>query len=331
MAQELILTCSKLSSLITAQNRPINPASVYLASLGSNESRRVMSSYLSIMARMAAGLTKHRDMVSTYHDYPWGTLRRAHITAIVGLLNESGRSPATVNTYLHALKGVAREAWALNQMTSDENAHIERIKPVRGSRLSPGRVLTSEDMRSLLNTTQADRSEIGVRDYAMLLLLLSAGLRRTEIVTLNCSSINLGAHKIHILGKGNKERIAYIDDNCAIALKYWMEQVLVDDSGSLFCRIRKGGNMTGERLTAQSVLYILQKRCAKAGIGKASPHDLRRTYATMMIEDGEDLITIRDSMGHASVETTQRYICLNDDKRRKASSRLGKRISNLTS
>jgi len=325
MTQELIPASTELPSLATYQSRPANAASVYLSSLGSKESRRVMASYLSIIARMVAEISDIK--ATSYLDFPWGILRKAQVTAIVAMLNESGRSPATVNTYLHALKGTAREAWALKQMDSEEFQHIKSVKTVRGSRLPAGRVLSNEDINELLNTTESDRSEAGVRDYAMLLLLLSAGLRRTEVVDLDCSSVDFKDLAIKVKGKGNKERIAFIDHATADALKYWIDQVRGEENGPLFCRIRKGGDVQRTRLSSQSVLYILQKRCLEVGIELATPHDLRRTFATMMIDDGEDLITVRDSMGHASVETTQRYIRLNHDKRRKASAKLGQRLA----
>lgn len=309
----------------TAGRGYTNAAAVYLASLGSSESQRVMASYLSIVARAVSSRSKTIKATS-FLDFPWGVMRRADVVGIVSMLKDGNRSPATINTYLYGLKGVAREAWALGQISSDDHQHIQSLKPVRGSRLSKGRVLSQADIDALLQTCQADRSEIGVRDYAMMQILLGVGLRRAEIVSLDLANLAPSSGKIRVLGKGNKEREAYLPSVGWRALNYWIDQVRGAEPGPLFCRIRKGGDVQGTRLSAQSVLHILQNRCTEAGIEHVAPHDLRRTYATMLIEDGNDLVTVRNSMGHASVSTTERYIRPDEEAFRRASERLGQRL-----
>lgn len=323
--QEIVLLQDTQVSTASHTGRRINAASVYIASLDSRESQRVMSSYLSVVARYIGSV--HKQPVSSFLELNWGVLRRAEITTIMAKLKESGRMPATINTYMYALKGVAREAWALKQMDVDDFQHIMAIRPVRGSRLGKGRPLPDEEMTELLMTCEADRSEIGVRDHAMIQVLLGAGLRRTELVTLDLEHINLKTGVLHAIGKGNKERQAHLPGNALKAVKYWVSQVRGEDEGPLFCRIRKGGDVTGERLSSQSVWFILEKRCLEAGIPVSKPHDLRRTFASLMLETGSDLVTVRDAMGHASVETTQRYIIKDDEDMRHASERINSKLS----
>lgn len=92
--------------------------------------------------------------------------------------------------------------------------------------------------------------------------------------------------------------------------------------GPLFTRIRRFDTLTDDRLTDQAVYHILQVRQRQAGIEKCAPHDLRRTFATAMLDNGEDLITIRDAMGHASVTTTQQYDRRGEQRLRAARDRL---------
>ena len=92
--------------------------------------------------------------------------------------------------------------------------------------------------------------------------------------------------------------------------------------GPLFTRIRAGDDVTSQRLTPQAVYHILGQRRAESGIGECAPHDLRRTFASMMLDNGEDLITVRDAMGHASVTTTQKYDRRGDERLRKAADKL---------
>lgn len=309
------------------KGRPVNAASVYLASLDSRESQRVMASCLSVIARYIG--TRIEQPITSFHQVDWGALRREEITAILAMLKTSGRMASTVNRYMYALKGVAREAWALRQMDIEDYQHIRSIKSMRGSRLGNGRPLTDDDLKDLLLTCAADRSEIGVRDHAMMQVLVGAGLRRAELVGLELSHLDEDRGVLYAIGKGNKERQAYLPDNALRAVKYWISQVRGNDSGPLFCRIRKGGDVTGERLSSQSVWYILEKRCLEAGIPVSKPHDLRRTFATNMLETGSDIITVRDAMGHSSVVTTQAYIIKDDSDRRLASERINHKLSTL--
>lgn len=110
-----------------------------------------------------------------------------------------------------------------------------------------------------------------------------------------------------MLGKGNKERLAFMPMGTWQRLRTWIDDVRGEKDGPLFTRIRRFDTLTNDRLTDQAVYHVLQVRQRRAGIAKCAPHDLRRTFATAMLDNGEDLITVKDAMGHASVTTTQQY------------------------
>ncbi|MEQ4962276.1 tyrosine-type recombinase/integrase [Enterobacter hormaechei] len=284
---------------LSGSDVPVSPARAYLLSLNSPRSRQTMASFLNTVAGMLGAASL--DTCS------WGSLRRHHVMAVTELLRDTGRATATVNTYLSALKGVAKEAWMLRIMDVDTFQHIRAVRNLRGSRLPRGRALPTSDIRALFEACETDKSSLGVRDAAMLAVVLGCGLRRSEAVGLDLRDIVTNERALRVLGKGNKERLSYMPAGTWQRLLFWIDQVRGEQPGPLFTRIRRFDTLTNDRLTDQAVYHILQVRQRQAGIAKCAPHDLRRTFATAMLDNGEDLITVRDAMGHASVTTTQQY------------------------
>lgn len=278
---------------------PVSPARAYLLSLNSPRSRQTMASFLNIVAGMLGA--------GSLDACSWGSLRRHHVMAVTELLRDTGRATATVNTYLSALKGVAKEAWMLKLMDVESFQHIRAVRNLRGSRLPRGRALPPDEIRALFGACEADSSCIGIRDAAMLAVILGCGLRRSEAVGLDLSDVVTNERALTVLGKGNKERLAYMPAGTWQRLMIWIDDVRGEKDGPLFTRIRRFDTLTNARLTDQTVYHVLQVRQRQAGIVKCAPHDLRRTFATAMLDNGEDLITVKDAMGHASITTTQQY------------------------
>lgn len=299
---------------LSGGDAPVSPARAYLLSLNSPRSRQTMASFLGIVAGMLGA--------ASLESCNWDSLRRHHVMAITELLRDTGRATATVNTYLSALKGVAKEAWMLKLMDVESFQHIRAVRNLRGSRLPRGRALPPEEIRSLFGACEADDSSIGVRDAALLAVILGCGLRRSEAVGLDLSDIVTDERALRVLGKGNKERLAYTPAGTWQRLQKWVEEVRGEKEGPLFTRIRRFDTLTNDRLTDQAVYHVLQVRQRQAGIEKCAPHDLRRTFATAMLDNGEDLITVKDAMGHASVTTTQQYDRRGEARLRKARDRL---------
>ncbi|MGY5359773.1 tyrosine-type recombinase/integrase [Cronobacter dublinensis] len=299
---------------IGGQARALNPAMAYLISLPSAASRQTMRSFLQIVAGMLGA--------KTLQHCPWGSLRRHHIQGLLEMLSASGRAPATINTYLSALKGTAREAWMMKLMDTDSYQQILAVRAVRGSRLTRGRALSADEVRALFTHCEQDKSCKGPRDAAMLAVMLGCGLRRAEVVGLDYESILAADQALRVLGKGNKERLAFMPDAVWQRLQDWIENVRGENPGALFTRIRAGDDVTSDRLTPQAVYHILHQRHRESGIGACAPHDLRRTFASMMLDNGEDLLTVRDAMGHASVTTTQKYDRRGDVRLRRAANKI---------
>jgi site-specific recombinase XerD len=291
-----------------------NPAVSYLMGLRAESSRLAMRSFLNNIAKMMG-----------YHDLrtcPWGMLERHHVQAVLTMLTDAGKAPATINNYLAAIKGVAVEAWTLKLISTDTYQHIKLVKSVRGSRIPKGRALAPAEVKKLFFTCESDKSAIGVRDNAILSVLVGCGLRRAEVVSLDFAHYNRHNRSLKVLGKGNKERMAYLPDGAFQRLESWVEEIRSDIPGPLFSRVRRYDDVTSERMTSQAIYHILNSRSVEAGIEKCAPHDLRRTFASSMLENGEDLITVKDAMGHASLATTQKYDFRGDERLRAASKRL---------
>lgn len=301
-------------SLTTHHTPASNPAIAYLMSLGSNKSRQTMGAFLNIIAKMIG--------FKGIYDCDWGSLRRHHVLAVIDRLTKSERAPSTINTYLSALKGVALEGWILQLIDTDSYQHIKHIKSVKGSRLTKGRSLSTEEIKRIFFTCESDRSAIGVRDAAIISVLIGCGLRRTEVITLNYSDYDRRDNSLKVLGKGNKERLSFLPRGTQKRLDSWIEEVRGDCGGPLFTRIRRHGDLTHERLSSQAVYHILESRRVQSGIEKFAPHDLRRTFASSMLANGEDIITVKDAMGHASLTTTQKYDYRGSERLREASERL---------
>ncbi len=288
-----------------------NPAVAYLMTLGSKKSRQTMSSFLKMVAKMVG--------FQGIQDCPWSTLRRLHVQAVVEMLTDAEKAPATINIYLSALKSVAKEAWSMKQMDTESYQHIKHIRSVKGTRLQKGRALTRKELEALFFTCERDTSAKGFRDAAIFSIMVGCGLRRSEVVNLNFESIVEREQALIVMGKGNKERMAYMPDGTFTRLQTWLVYVRGSESGPLFNRIRRYDDVTHSRLTDQAIYHILETRRIETGIDKFTPHDMRRTFATIMLDNGIDIVTLKDAMGHNDIATTQRYDRRGDERLKAAS------------
>ena len=146
----------------------------------------------------------------------------------------------------------------------------------------------------------------GLRDRAILELLYSSGIRVGELVGLNVNHLDLDLCIVKVMGKGRKERIVPVGMKAIEALKAYLEE-----RGGLEGEEALFVNLRGGRLTARSVDRLVKKYTRRSGIfRKVSPHSLRHTFATHLLDAGADIREIQEMLGHASLSTTQRYIHL---------------------
>lgn len=288
-----------------------HPVTVYLARLAPR-SRIAMASTLNVLARIAS-----KTQVD-FLDFPWTSLRYQHVSALRAQLAEI-YSPARANGCLAALRGVMKECWQLGLITAEEYNRIKAVPPVRGERLPKGRALLAGEIRTLFGECAKDQKPAGRRDAALLAVLYGCGLRRSEIVALDLADYDNENNSLKVrAGKGNKERMAYIISGTAAALEAWLN-VRGREKGPLFVRFNKGGKLTLSRLTDQAIMWIFKARAQAAGITAFSPHDLRRTFISDLLDAGADISTVQQLAGHSQVTTTARYDRRGEVTKRKAS------------
>jgi len=282
-----------------------SPAAVYLASLAPT-GRRAMTSRLKYVADL---------FNQAYESVPWQQLRYQHIAAIRSKLQESQLAPATINATIYALRGVARAAFNLGHMSAEDYQRLRDVKPVKGERLPAGRALSVGEITALLDTCNA--STIGIRDAALISLMYSSGMRRAELVGLDINHYNQETGELKVLGKGNKERMLYISNGAAEALADWLT-TRGDTPGALFNPIIKTGKIQDRHMTAQAVYNLLCSRAETAGIKRFSPHDLRRSFISELLDRGADISTVQQLAGHSNIQTTARYDRRGEKAKRKA-------------
>jgi integrase/recombinase XerC len=151
------------------------------------------------------------------------------------------------------------------------------------------------------------------RDRAIMELLYSSGLRVSELAGLNMEDIDMRQEMVKVLGKGRKERLLPVGGKALDAISKYLD--LRNDFGKERDVKAVFLNLRGGRLTARSIARILEKYLRRGGIpGKGSPHTLRHSFATHLLDAGADLRGIQELLGHASLSTTQKYTHITTDK-----------------
>jgi site-specific recombinase XerD len=273
-----------------------NPVNSYLLSLDSTVN---IKSNRATLARICKQLTGNSD----YLVFDWSSLDYSMALYVKNWLVENELSPNSINTYLSTLKGVARELWKQKTISGDDYHHIKEACKIKGSRLPSGRALKKGELLSLLNYCK----KLGLRGHrnaALIALGYGSGLRISELSKINAQDYING--NFRVVGKGNKERINPIPKQAKAIIDSWIFWRGSHD-GPLFTQIRRGDNMTTERLNTKGIGQIIKDAAKEAGLDALKPHDLRRSFATNLIEQGVDLFTVQNLMGHANLETTRRY------------------------
>lgn len=305
MSEEL--TTAPAGALVLADPLPLdqNPALVYLAGLSGERGRSVQGQALGVIAELLTG--------SPGLGCNWAALRFQHTQAVRARLLDlksetTGQplAPATINRMLSALRGTLKAAWRLGQMDAESYQRAADIENVTGSTIPAGRELAPGEIAGLMAACENDTDPAGVRDAAIIALLYSCGLRRAELAGLDLADYDSLAGSLLVLGKRRKERTVYLAEGAQRAIADWLA-IRGSSPGALFWPITKGGKRQPRRMTTQAVYNLLEKRAAEAGVKAFSPHDLRRTFVSDLLEAGADIATVAKMAGHASVNTTARY------------------------
>lgn len=230
-------------------------------------------------------------------------VQRVHIVHFLGFLKEQGKSSKTLARHIASLRAFHQFLLRDKVTDHDPSVHIETPKMER----SLPKVLNLQEVETLLDSPKQN-DHYGIRDKAMLEILYATGIRVSELIGLDLGDVHLTMGFVRCIGKGNKERIIPIGKTAANALKHYLEK------GRPFFVNKKQReealflNHHGMRLTRQGFWKILKRLAAEAGIQKElTPHTLRHSFATHLLENGADLRAVQEMLGHADISTTQIY------------------------
>ncbi|MBD2778636.1 tyrosine-type recombinase/integrase [Iningainema tapete] len=287
-----------------------HPASVYLSSLG--ESSEVTMRYsLNLIAKLLT------DGKADYLTLNWAALRYKHTAAIRSALVKN-YEPATVNKALCALRRVLKEALRLELMSPADYTRAVDIDSVRVSKELRGRALAQSEINALMKICFKDLTGAGFRDAALIGILRGTGLRRSEVANLYLKNFNAQTGEIKIVaGKGRVDRTVYLPETAVKIVNDWVE-IRTTAPGPLLCHVNKAGRVILKKLTPQAIMMILKKRQAEAGVEGFSPHDLRRTFVSDLLDAGVDIGTVQNLAGHSSPAITVRYDRRGEERKRRA-------------
>jgi len=241
-------------------------------------------------------------------------LTKATVNAYKAYLQDTtDYAPSTINLRLSAIRKLANEA-ADNDLILDSQANgVSKVKgiTIRGVRL--GNWLDLDEAQRLINTPEKTRLK-GLRDRAILALMIGAGLRRSEVAKLHFEQLQQREGRWVIpdlVGKGNRTRTVPVPAWAKGALDEWTKTANINE-GYLFRPVNKGDRLAGAKISSQTIQDIV-KQYAKACGFTLSAHDLRRTFAHLARKAAAPIDQIQMSLGHASVQTTERYLGTKQD------------------
>lgn len=225
------------------------------------------------------------------------------LRAYVSYLHECEYARSTIARRLACLRSFFRYC---SREGLVETNPAKALRTPRAGRKLP-HFLSTEQVGKLLETPPAD-DLLGIRDRAMLETIYSGGLRVAELVALNVDDWDRDADVMRVIGKGNKERISPVGSYAAAALDRWLSVREPATSGSASDLRAMFLNRFGKRLTTRSVGRMLEKYIKQAGLDSlTSPHTLRHSFATHLLDGGADLRSVQELLGHKSLTTTQIY------------------------
>ncbi|MED5052097.1 site-specific tyrosine recombinase XerD [Anoxybacillus sp. UARK-01] len=234
----------------------------------------------------------------------WNDVSRLHILQFLKFLKEQGSSAKTIARHIASVRSFHQFLLREKIAEQDPSVHIETPQMER----TLPKVLSMAEVEALLETPKTN-TPFGMRDKAMLELLYATGMRVSELVNLNLSDVHLTMGFVRCYGKGSKERIVPVGRMALSALKAYIEEArpkLIQPkkraNDALFL------NHHGDRLTRQGFWKILKKLAKEANIEKElTPHTLRHSFATHLLENGADLRAVQELLGHSDISTTQIY------------------------
>jgi site-specific recombinase XerD len=248
------------------------------------------------------------EFIGWYCSEPRLALNRTVVLRYRFFLEQKNLAPSTINVRLAAVRRLAYEASDSGLLSPDLAAGIRRVKGAKRLGVRIGNWLTVDQSRTLLRETLSD-SLRGKRDRAILALLVGCGLRRAELAGLEMEDFQVREEHwviADLIGKGKHIRTVPVPAWAKRAVDEWAAAAGIN--GVIFRRVSRVDKIWGDRITPKAIWHVVKAAAKRAGITNLAPHDLRRTCARLCHLSGGELEQIQFLLGHASVETTERYL-----------------------
>lgn len=293
-----------------------NPVDMYINSLKSDGSKSVMSNSLRSVVKLLAQhgfipLDASSITMNEVREIRWHEFTVVHVEAIRSIVMKS-HEPAGAHLRMCAVRGVLKKAWARRIINTDEYFRAIAVDPIRVLPTLAGRALSEDEIGRLLTACEQEGDALSMRDTAAIALMLYAGLRRSEVTKLSVDSYNPAEASIYVRhSKEDKSRFTYLCDDGVGLLERWIKrrETLVPANDKRLFPTFYYSTLKPRRgyMTPAMISVIVGRARERAGLLKFTPHDLRRTFATKLLENGADVLLVQALMGHTKTDTTKTY------------------------
>lgn len=284
-----------------------NPYTVYTEKHSSTETRRTMKGCLDRMAEIISPTREpHLSPEDSGETIMWWLLGYEDAEILCRVFSERNYSPSHINKHLSAFRQVLKTSKRLKLMSAEDYDAAREIDNRDNDRLPAGRNIGGGEVADMLRACLRDASIIGIRDAAIIAALASTGGRREEIADMTIDQFDTAERTLKIIGKGDKQRELYLHDDAMAYIERWLV-TLNATKGPMFRPINRWGQIRDGQMSALDVGRVIGKRRAQAGLRPMTTHDMRRTFAGDLLDQGVDLAIVQQLMGHSSPATTAAY------------------------
>lgn len=263
--------------------------------------------------------TDLKEFFSYFEAKQFDEITRSDIEDFIVNLAKSGNSPASRARKISSIKGIFKWAYENQIIAQDPSSGIVATKvPVKESK-----VMTREEVAEMINCAKVEAYSSGkaedFRNLAILSFMFSSGIRRSEVVEVKISDMNLESNAVIIHGKGNKERVAYFNNSTAEIIGKYLKEKRPEISKSEKSEYLFPTGQS-EKMCAASINLIIDRYLKATGLKEKgyTVHDTRRAFATTVYQNTGDIVAVQRLLGHSTPSVTMRYIGANEESKRNA-------------
>lgn len=269
---------------------------LYYLKITKNLSQNTIKSY-------ERDLNEYIDFIKkNYKVRDFNQINKEHVQNFSRALTRKGNSSTTITRKLSSIRSLHRYLASENIVDKDISRKIRKPK----TKKTLPTVLNITEVETMIQLTYENKDALSLRNQALIELAYGSGLRVSELLDLRISDLHLNKGLVNILGKGNKERIIPLNENSVVALQKYIVEARPE------LKPKKGDilfvNKFGNPLSRVGFFKLIKTLTEKSGITKVvSPHTLRHSYATHLLENGANLRTVQELLGHEDILTTENY------------------------